>query len=253
MRQSLNGKTILVTGAATGIGRGIALAAAASGANLVLGDIAEAALRETAAEAAAGGGQVLSQRCDVTSQADVDALAGLAAQAFGHPDIVFANAGAEGAAGLPWDLDEADFTRILDINFVGIWRTLKATAPQMIARRRGSFVATASVAGLVGAEGLAPYVSSKHAIVGLVRTAALSAAPSNVRVNALCPGLTDTPLLDRLAGDNPGMREALMDNNPMKRLGRVAEIADAALWLGSDEASYVTGHTLAVDGGYIAQ
>jgi NAD(P)-dependent dehydrogenase (short-subunit alcohol dehydrogenase family) len=253
MRPSLNGKTILVTGAATGIGRGIALAAAASGANLVLGDIAEAALGETAAEAAAGGGEVLSRRCDVTSQADIDALVGLAAQAFGHPDIVFANAGVEGPAGLPWDLDEADFTRILDLNFLGVWRTLKATAPQMIARRRGSFVATASVAGLVGAEGLGPYVSSKHAIVGLVKAAALSAAPSNVRVNALCPGLTDTPLLDRLAGDNPGMREALMDNNPMKRLGRVQEIADAALWLGSDEASYVTGHTLAIDGGYVAR
>lgn len=253
MRHSLNGRTVLVTGAATGIGRGIAVAAAASGANLILGDIAEDALNETVSRASAAGGKVRSLRCDVTSQGDIDALVAFAAESFGHPDIVFANAGAEGVAGLPWALEEADFTRLLDLNFVGVWRTLKATVPQMIARRQGSFVATASVAGLVGAEGLAPYVSSKHAIVGLVRAAALSAAPHNVRVNALCPGLTDTPLLDRLAGDNPGMREALMENNPMKRLGRVEEIADAALWLGSDEASYVTGHTLAIDGGYVAQ
>jgi NAD(P)-dependent dehydrogenase (short-subunit alcohol dehydrogenase family) len=252
MSLSLNGTTVLITGAASGIGRAIALAAAARGANLVLGDIAEADLAETAAMAAVSGTEIEALRCDVRTQSDIDDMVKVSVDRFGHPDIVFANAGIEGRAGLPWERDEAELARILDINFVGVWRTMKATMPEMIARKSGSFVATASVAGLVGADGMAPYVASKHAIVGLIRSAAISAAIHSVRVNALCPGLVDTPLLDRLSGVNPDMRQALMAMNPMQRLGRVEEIAAAALWLGS-EADYVTGHALAIDGGYVAQ
>lgn len=242
----------LVTGAATGIGRAIALAAARLGANLTLGDIALPELAETADAARALGVRVLAQACDVTDSRSVDALAQTARDGFGDPDAVFANAGILGPGGLPWEQPEQDVAKVIDLNFFGIWRTMKATMPPMIARRSGSFVATASVAGLVGAEGLVPYVASKHAIVGLVRTVALSAAPHGVRVNALCPGMTDTLMIERLTGDNPGMREALMANNPMKRLASAGEIAAAALWLAGGQASYVTGHALAIDGGYIA-
>lgn len=253
MSSSIAGKIVLVTGAATGIGKAIALAAAAAGANVVLGDIAEQALAETLRQAARDSNRVRTQHCNVRQQGDIDALLELARSEFGAPDIVFANAGIEGVVGLPWECSEADLAAVMDINFAGVWRTMKATLPAMIERKSGSFVATASVAGMVGAEGLAPYVSSKHAIIGLVRSAAISAAPFGVRINALCPGMVDTPLLDRLSGDNPEMRQALMAKNPMQRLGRVEEIADAALWLASDSSSYVTGHTLAIDGGYVAQ
>lgn len=253
MSLSLDGRIAVITGAATGIGRAIAIAAAASGARLVLGDVAADPLAETVASARECGADVRSRPCDVREQHDVDALVDLAVGTFGRPEIVFANAGIEGPAGLPWEVEESDVMRVMDVNFTGVWRMMKATIPAMIAHRQGSFVATASVAGMVGADGLAPYVASKHALVGLVRSAAISAAPFGVRINALCPGMVDTPLLDRLAGDNPAMRAALMARNPMQRLGRVEEIADAALWLASDRASYVTGHTLAIDGGYVAQ
>lgn len=250
---SLEGKTVLITGAATGIGRAIALACGDAGARLVMGDIATQELDDLAAELRARGVPAHTEHCDVRSQGDIDALAASAAAAFSDPDIVFANAGIEGRIGELWEFAAEEVERVMDINFMGVWRTLKAVLPGMVARGCGSVVATASVAGLVGAEGLPIYVASKHAIVGLVRSAAISVAASGVRVNALCPGMVQTPLLDRLIGHAPGLGDALMAKKPMKRLGQVDEIARAALWLASDEASFVTGHALAVDGGYTAQ
>lgn len=250
---SLDGKTVLITGAATGIGRAIALACSGAGARIVIGDIAEPDLEALAADLRAEGVPVHAQHCDVRSQDEIDALVDSAGAHFSEPDVVFANAGIEGRIGQLWEYEADDVESVMDINFMGVWRTLKAALPRMVARGRGSVVATASVAGLVGAEGLPIYVASKHAIVGLVRSAAISVAASGVRVNALCPGMVQTPLLDRLISHAPGLGDALMAKKPMKRLGQVDEIARAALWLASDEASFVTGHALAVDGGYTAQ
>ena len=247
------GKSVVITGAATGIGRAIAFAAAARGAKLVLGDVAEERLAATARELGAAGATVASCRCDVRRSADLDALVALARERHGHPDILFANAGIEGTLAAPWEVSEAEFMSVLDINVAGIWRAMRAVLPGMVERGSGAIVATASVAGLVGAAGLTPYVASKHAVVGLVKSVAIAVAKAGVRVNAVCPGMIDTPMLDRLVEAEPALRPALLALKPMARLGTADEAAAAAIWLAGSEAAFVTGHALAVDGGYAAQ
>lgn len=253
MSSSLAGRTVLVTGAASGIGRAIALAAGRAGAKLIVGDIAAAGLADTVALLAEVGAPAVSARCDVRRQADLDALFATGAATFGAPQVVFANAGILGAPVEVWECPEAAFAQVIDINLMGAFRTIKAALPAMLARGSGVVVATASVAGLIGAPGLAAYVASKHAVVGLVKSTALNVAAQGIRVNALCPGMVDTAMLDALASDQPGLREALMAMNPMKRIASPEDIAGAALWLASDQAGFVTGHCLAVDGGFIAQ
>lgn len=243
----------LVTGAAEGIGRAIATRAAQGGARLALGDINAAALGETAAFLRAEGAQVEATVCDVRKLGDVEALFAACRARFGDPEVVFANAGIEGQLGAPWDPTDEEFANVINVNLLGIWRTMKLALPSMVANKSGAIVATASVAGLVGAGGLAAYVASKHGVVGLVRSVAISVATAGVRVNALCPGMVDTALLKRLSAVEPTLREKLLALKPMGRLGELEEIAAAAMWLASDESSFVTAHALAVDGGYAAQ
>ena len=253
MTQQLEGKRALITGSAFGIGRAIAMRVAREGARVTLGDIAPDG--EAVAEEIRGmGGDAQFLKTDVTCRADIDALVAQATEDGAHPlHIAFANAGIEGRLGAPTDVEEDAFRHLLDVNVIGAWRVMASVLPGMIARGSGSIVATASVGGLVGAGGLAPYVASKHAVVGLVRSVALDVAEAGVRVNALCPGMVETGMLNRLAQSTDGFREALLDRKPMGRIGEPEEIAEAALWLASDQASYVTGHALAVDGGFAAQ
>lgn len=253
MNLSFANQTVLVTGAASGIGRAIALAAGRAGAKLIVGDIAAAGLAETVALLEAIGVPAVSAPCDVRQQAELDALFARGAAVFGHPDVVYANAGILGTPVDVWDCEEAAFAQVIDINLMGAFRTFKAALPGMVLRGSGVIVATASVAGLIGASGLAAYVASKHAVTGLVKSTALNVAAQGVRVNALCPGMVDTAMLDALAVGQPGLREALMGLNPMKRLATPDDIANAAIWLGSAQSSFVTGHCLAVDGGFVAQ
>jgi len=253
MTADFAGKTVLITGAAAGIGRAIAFAAAREGARLVLGDVDASGLDETVASAELKGIEVISACCDVRSQDDLDSLFAKSAAGFGHPDVVYANAGILGQPADVWAQSEADFQRHIDINLVGTWRTFKAALPKMIERKSGVLVATASVAGLVGASGLAAYVASKHAILGLVKSTALNVAKHGIRVNALCPHMVDTPMLDRLFGGDAAIREALKAMNPMGRNASCEEVAEAALFLGSSRSGYITGTHLAVDGGHIAQ
>jgi NAD(P)-dependent dehydrogenase (short-subunit alcohol dehydrogenase family) len=250
---ALDGKTVFVTGAANGIGRAIAERAAAAGARLILGDIAREPLDELARRLAESGAQVVAGDCDVRRSGQIESLVAQGVRRFSQPDVVFANAGIEGPFGLPWDCAEDEFMRVLDVNVGGVWRTMKATLPAMVTRGSGSIVATSSAAGLVGAGGLAAYVSSKHAVVGLVRSVAASVARSGVRVNALCPGMVGTAMLDRLTQVEPAIHDALLSQTPMGRLGHLEEIAAAAVWLASGEASYITGSALSVDGGYTSQ
>ncbi|MCE9648500.1 MAG: glucose 1-dehydrogenase [Parvibaculum sp.] len=250
---SLQGKVALVTGASAGIGRAIALAAAREGASLVLGDVAEAGGNAVAAELKAMGAKAFFQRTDIRNRADIDRLVALSVEKLGVPDIVFANAGVEGSISAPWETSEADFTRVIDTNVTGTWRTIAAALPGMVKRGSGAIVTTASVAGLVGAGGLAAYVASKHAVVGLTKSIAIDVAKTGIRVNAICPGMIDTAMVDRLQEAVPTFRETLMVFKPMGRLGNPGEVAEAAIWLASPAASFVTGHTLAIDGGYVAQ
>ena len=247
-----DGKVVLVTGAAAGIGRAIAEAAAREGASLALGDVAKegeavaAGLRKAGAKAVFRPTDVRKKPTSTRWSPPREGAGRIAAHRL-------RNAGIEGKMGAPWETKEDDFTRVLDINLAGAWRTMTAVLPAMIERGEGAIVATASVAGLVGAGGLAAYVASKHGLVGLVKSVAIDVAKSGIRVNALCPGMIETAMVDRLATDVPGFREALLALKPMGRLGVPCEAAEAAIWLASPAASFITGHALAVDGGYAAQ
>ena len=253
MKPMFESKTVLITGAGAGIGRAIARAAAAEGARLILGDVDTAGLEQTAADLKRDGHTVFSARCDVRVQDEIGALLSGGEAACGPVDVLYANAGILGSPSDIWTYPEDEFQRVLEINVMGTWRTLRAVLPGMVERQRGTVVATASAGGLIGAPGLSAYVASKHAVIGLARTAALEVAGRGVRVNALCPGMTDTAMLDRVANEIPGLREALMTMNPSGRVGNVDEVARAALWLGSDQSTFVTGHPLVIDGGFLAQ
>lgn len=253
MKPLFAGKTVLVTGAASGIGRAIARATAAEGARLVLGDVATDALKALHSELAEGGTPTYSATCDVCRQADLDALVAGGVAALGPLDVVYANAGVLGTPGDVWTYSEQEFQTVLEINVLGTWRTFKAVLPGMLERKSGTIVATSSAAGLIGPAGLPAYVASKHAVLGLVKTTAMNVAAQGIRVNALCPGMVDTPMLDKVAREIPGLRQSLMQQNPMGRVASPEEVAQAAIWIGSDLASFVTGHPLVIDGGLVAQ
>jgi NAD(P)-dependent dehydrogenase (short-subunit alcohol dehydrogenase family) len=261
--RALAGMTALVTGAASGIGRATVLAFARAGARVVAADVDDEGGAATAEAARAVGGDVVAARCDVRSGADVDALVAGAVARFGRLDCAVNNAGIEGVLAPIGETDEAVAARVLDVNLMGVWRCLRAELPRMAAQpsrvgrqpgaaaQRGAIVNTASVAGLVGAGGLAPYVASKHGVVGLTKAAALEYATAGIRVNAVCPGVIQTPMVDRLAAARPGIVDALLAVKPMGRLGTPDEVAAAIVWLCSDAASFTTGHALTVDGGYV--
>jgi NAD(P)-dependent dehydrogenase (short-subunit alcohol dehydrogenase family) len=253
LNKRYSGKTVLITGAASGIGRAIAMATAAEGARLILGDIQAERLQALAELLRGGGTAVFWAKCDVSRTDEVDALVAGGTEAVGAVDVAFANAGILGTPGDMWQCKEAEFTRTLDINVTGAWRTMRAVLPGMIERRRGNIVVTASAAGVIGPSGLAAYVASKHAVIGLVKSTAMNVAAHGIRVNAFCPHLVDTPMLDKVTSEIPGLREVLNQQTPIGRPATAEEVARSAIWLGSDESSYVTGHPLLVDGGLVAQ
>jgi len=248
---ALDGKATVITGGASGIGRATALVFARAGVRVVVADVDVAGGEETAAAARAAGGTMHFLRCDVRSGTEVEALVAHAIDRFGRLDCAVNNAGIEGTLAPIGEASEETAARVLDVNLMGVWRCLHAELPRMAAQGGGAIVNTASVAGLVGAAGLAPYVASKHGVVGLTKTAALEYAAHGVRVNAVCPGLIQTPMVDRLEAASPGVTAALLAVKPMGRLGSPDEVAAAIVWLCSDAASFTTGHALTVDGGYV--
>jgi A-factor type gamma-butyrolactone 1'-reductase (1S-forming) len=249
----LEERTALITGAGAGIGRQTALVFAREGAAVALGDSDAQSGEETAELVRKAGGTALFVTTDITRRPDVEALIKAAVSAFGKLDCAFNNAGVTGPlhplVGYP---DDA-FERVLSVNLVGTWYCLQAEIPAMLDVGGGVIVNAASSLGTVGAPGMPAYVATKHAILGLTRAAALEHARDGIRINAVLPGVIDTNMPARLSEGHPELMEALLGATPTGRLGRPEEIAEAVAWMCSDRASYMTGHGLAVDGGYLTQ
>jgi NAD(P)-dependent dehydrogenase (short-subunit alcohol dehydrogenase family) len=246
-------KVALVTGGASGIGRATALAFAREGAKVVIADVLVDGGEETMRMIKGAGGQAIFVKTDVSKATEVEALIKKAVEIYGRLDYAFNNAGIEGMMAPTADCTEENWDRTLSINLKGIWLCMKHEIPQMLKQGGGAIVNTASVAGLVGAQGLPAYCASKGGVVQLTRAAALEYAKVGIRVNAVCPGAIHTPMVERLLSVQPEMEAALTAMQPVGRMGKPEEIAEAVIWLCSDAASFVTGLPMAVDGGMVAQ
>ena len=247
------GKVALVTGAGSGIGRATALVFAREGAKVVVADIVVEGGQETVQQIEAAGGEAIFVKADVSQAADVETLITQTVETYGRLDCAFNNAGIEGGMKLTIDCTKEEFDRTIAVNLTGVWLCMKYEIQQMLSQGGGAIVNTASAAGLVGFPGLPDYVASKHGVVGLTKTAALEYAKSGIRVNAVCPGVIQTPMVERGAQLSPGFDELALSMEPVGRFGQPAEVGEAVVWLCSDAASFVTGHPMAVDGGLVAQ
>lgn len=243
------GKVAFVTGAGSGIGRATAIAFAAEGANMALADIDAAGNEETARLVREHGGKVLTAKCDVTSSSDIQAVIGQTIKEFGRLDVAFNNAGIEQPPAPLVDITEDEWSRLLDVNLRSAFLCMKYEIPAMLKSGGGSIVNTSSGAGVVGIRQQAAYVASKHGIIGLTKSVALEYAAQGIRVNAICPGIIETPMMDRFSGGTPEGRERVIGQEPVGRMGRPEEIASAVLWLSSDLGSFATGHAMVIDGG----
>ncbi len=245
-----DGKVVLITGAATGIGRATALAFADRGARLVIGDLSQAA-EETAALAREKGVDAVFVKTNVSQSADVQALVAEAEKRFGRLDIAFNNAGILPSTTAFAETDEVEFDRIIAVDLRGVFLSVKYELQALLRAGGGAIVNTASVAGVVADPNMAPYAAAKHGVVGLTRAAALDYAAKNIRVNAVAPGLIATPMTERWLAD-PQISKALMANSPIQRAAQPEEIAAAVLFLSSPAASFINGSIFVADGGQTA-
>lgn len=245
----LEGKVALVTGAGGGIGRAAAEAFARSGASVMVSDVNEAGGAETVAMIEAAGGKAAFVRCDVSKAEEVKAMVAATVATFGGLDCAFNNAGINRIADDQYD--DAIWERDIAINLSGVMRCMREEAAVMLERGGGAIVNTASINGLVGNGGQPAYTAAKHGVVGLARHGALRWAKAGIRVNAVCPGVIETPMTAPLV-QNPEMKALIDGMTPMGRMGQASEIAEAVVWLCSPAASFVTGHAMVVDGGATA-
>ncbi|NQT71634.1 MAG: SDR family oxidoreductase [Chloroflexi bacterium] len=251
--KGLEGKVALVTGGSSGIGRAAAIVFAREGAKVVIGDVGEEGGDETVTMIKETGGEAMFVKTDVSKADQVKTLIDETIKTHGRLDIAFNNAGVEQVVSTLPDCTEEEWDRVININLKGVWLCLKYEIPVMLNQGKGAIVNTSSVGGLIGGEYNTAYIAAKHGVVGITKSAALEYAAAGIRVNAVCPGMTRTPLVDALTGGNEELENLIIGMHPIGRMAEPMEIAEAAVWLCSDEASFVTGHALSVDGGWVAQ
>jgi NAD(P)-dependent dehydrogenase (short-subunit alcohol dehydrogenase family) len=247
------GQVALVTGAASGMGLATARAFAHAGAAVTLADVTEAALQQAVDEITWAGGKAIDVVCDVSDEAQVATMVERTLASFGRLDAAFNNAGIQVPSSELADQSAEDYDRINAINLRGVWACMKHELLQMRKQGSGAIVNCSSIGGLVGRALIAAYHGTKHGVIGLTRSAALEYAARGIRVNAVCPGTIDTPMVSRMLDRGMLAMDDLLRDLPMKRLGRGEEIADAVLWLCSPGSTFVTGQALAIDGGFTAQ
>lgn len=247
---SIDGQVAIVTGASKGIGAATARAFAARGASVVVADTDDAKGEAVVASIGSDGGTALFVQTDVADADSVQAMVRATVDRFGRLDHAFNNAGIEGDPAPLEECDRANWDRTLAINLTGVFLCMQAEVPHMLASGGGSIVNCASIAGLVGFPDRPAYVASKHGVVGITKGAALELAPQGIRVNAVCPGVIDTEMIQRATADQPELMEATVAAHPLGRIGTPEEIAGTVLWLCSEDGGFVTGQAIAVDGGY---
>ncbi len=253
MSPLLQDKVVLVTGGASGIGRAAAILFAKEGAAAVaIADVDQRG-QDVASEVEALGVPSMFICCDVSRAPEVEALVREVVARFGRLDGAFNNAGIEGATAFTADYREEDWDRVLAVNLKGVWLCMKYELMQMLSQGRGAIVNTASVAGMVGWRGAPAYSAAKQGVVALTRTAALEYARKGIRINAICPGVVRTPMVERVLGGDEGLRSQFLRIEPIGRFAEPEEVAATAAWLLSDASSFVTGHCLVVDGGLTIQ
>lgn len=245
-------QVVLITGGGSGIGRASALAFAQEGAAVMIADVNTDGGHETVTAVTSAGGTAHFTPCDVTQADQVQALIDGTRSRFGRLDIAVNNAGIGGQWVPLVDTDEALYTSIMDVNVKGVWLCMRAQIPVMIGQGGGVIINTASVAGLIGAPNGSIYSASKHAVIGLTRSAALEVARKGVRVNAICPSYIDTPMVTEVSEGNERLQNIVHVASPMRRMGTVEEVATAVLWLADPSASFVNGIVLPIDGGLTA-
>jgi NAD(P)-dependent dehydrogenase (short-subunit alcohol dehydrogenase family) len=254
MAERLQGKVILVTGGGSGIGRATSLLLAAQGARIMIADYVPEGAEKTVAMIKEAGGVASCVAADVSVSKQVELMVNKTVETYGRIDGAFNNAGIEGRMGTDTDTaSEENFDRTIAINLKGVFLCMKYEIPQMLKQGGGAIVNTASIAGLVGFEGNSAYNASKHGVIGLTKTAALEYAQKNIRVNCVCPGVIQTPMVARIMDSGQMDERDLMAGEPVGRLGQPTEIGEGVVWLLSEASSFVTGHSLIIDGGWVAR